>query len=73
MACDGVDRALLADPAAWRVSTSSGTFYGIDAAAALLLLAEAAAYLEDQARAQRLGLGHDSNHDRSPRMWLYTF
>ena len=58
--------------------TSSGTFYGTDATRGLLLLADGA-YLEDQARAQRLGgdqwgmMNETGNYPGQPWMWLYTF
>jgi hypothetical protein len=58
--------------------TSSGTFYGTDATRGLLLLADGA-YLEDQARAQRLGgdqwgmMNETGNYPGQPWMWLYAF
>jgi hypothetical protein len=58
--------------------TSSGTFYGSDQTRPLLLLSDGA-YLEDTARAQRLGgdqwgmMNETGNFPGQPWMWLYTF
>jgi len=58
--------------------TSSGTFYGADQTRPLLLLSDGA-YLEDTARAQRLGgdqwgmMNETGNYPGQPWMWLYTF
>ena len=58
--------------------TSSGTFYGSDQTRPLLLLSDGA-YLEDTARAQRLGgdqwgmMNETGNYPGQPWMWLYTF
>lgn len=58
--------------------TSSGNFYGGDQTRSLLLLSDGA-YLEDTARAQRLGgdqwgmMNETGNYPGQPWMWLYTF
>ncbi|HET8616769.1 MAG TPA: cytochrome b N-terminal domain-containing protein [Actinomycetales bacterium] len=58
--------------------TSSGSFYGGDQTRSLLLLSDGA-YLEDVARAQRLGgdqwgmMNETGNYPGQPWMWLYTF
>ncbi len=58
--------------------TASGNYYGGDQTRSLLLLSDGA-YLEDVARAQRLGgdqwgmMNETGNYPGQPWMWLYTF
>ena len=58
--------------------SSAGNFYGGDQTRTLLLLSDGA-YLEDQARARKLGgdqwgmMNETGNYPGQPWMWLYTF
>jgi hypothetical protein len=58
--------------------SSGGNFYGGDQTRTLLLLSDGA-YLEDQARARKLGgdqwgmMNETGNYPGQPWMWLYTF
>jgi hypothetical protein len=58
--------------------SSGGNFYGGDQSRTLLLLSDGA-YLEDQARARKLGgdqwgmMNETGNYPGQPWMWLYTF